>query len=299
MALWPPRNSTQRAWVAAHSISVICGTPCCWSGRGKARLQFDPRSVIRRRYTPSGVPTHPCPASLKQTLCGLDGPPSCLQVIPPSLVTTSAAPSCGTSHPWICCGSVPPVIPQPDVALMKCTDRIGAWGSPSCRHERPPSVVPSRDRVATAHPVVAPMKSTPTNSSVDPYCLVQCMPSAVVKMACEPTAQPRRGPTIWMAPSDGTKRGSIPDEVGVAPGEAAGVVVGEGVGESLALGDALTLGVGVGLVADAAVQAVRTTTMALTTAMRKAMVMQRREPPRRAPAYIDPPPFPRRRRRLL
>ena len=85
-----------------------------------------------------------------------------------------------------------------------------------------------------------------------------------------------------MAPSDGTKRGSIPDEVGVALGEAVGVVVGEGVGESLAVGDALTLGVGVGLVADAAVQPVRTTTMALATAMRTAMVMQRRTPSRRA-----------------
>jgi len=81
-----------------------------------------------------------------------------------------------------------------------------------------------------------------------------------------------------MAPSDGTKRGSIPDEVGVALGEAVGVVVGEGVGESLAVGDALTLGVGVGLVADAPVQPARTITIRLvapSTGKRKPTLMQR------------------------
>jgi hypothetical protein len=107
-------------------------------------------------------------------------------------------------------------------------------------------------------------------------------------MACEPTAQPRRGPTIWIAPSDGTKSGSMPDDVGVALGDDVVSVVGVGVGESLADGDALALGVGlgVGLVAEAAVQPVRTTIIALaapSTAMRKAMVMQRRKAPRRAP----------------
>jgi hypothetical protein len=145
--------------------------------------------------------------------------------------------------------------------------------------------------------VVALMKSTPTNSSVDAYCLPQWTPSAVAKMACEPTAHPRRGPTIWIAPSDGTKRGSIPDEVGVALGEALGVAVGEGVGESLAVGESLGLGVGVGLVADAVVQPVRMISSALAVqsrALRKAMVMQRGGPPRRAPRESNTPPFPRR-----
>jgi hypothetical protein len=102
-------------------------------------------------------------------------------------------------------------------------------------------------------------------------------------MACEPTAQPRRGPTIWIAPSDGTKRGSSPDEVGVALGEVLGVVVGTGVGESLAVGDALALGVGVGFVAEAAVQPAMTITIAPAApsrAMREATVMQRRSGPR-------------------
>src|SRR5713101_1285328 len=247
MPLWPPRNSAQSACGAAHSISVTCEKAGCWSGRDNTRLQFDPLSTVRRMKTPSAVPTHPWVASLKQTVCGFDGPPSAAQVDPPSWVTTSVAPSCGTNHPWICCGSVPPAMPKPSIALTKCTDRIGVRGSPSWRHDRPPSAVPSRDLVATAQPVVALMKSTPTNSSVEVYCFVQCAPSAVVKMACEPTAQPRRGPTIWIAPNDGTKSGSMPDDVGVALGEAVGVVVG--VGESLPVGDALTLGVGVGLVA--------------------------------------------------
>ena len=108
-------------------------------------------------------------------------------------------------------------------------------------------------------------------------------------MACEPTAQPRRGPTIWIAPSDGTKRGSSTDEVGVALAEALGVVVGNAVGESLAIGDALALGVGVGFVAEAAVQPARTISSALATpsrAIRKAMVMQRCRPPRRAPRSL-------------
>jgi len=58
------------------------------------------------------------------------------------------------------------------------------------------------------------------------------------------------------------------------------------VGESLGDGDARALGVGVGLVADAAVQPVRTITMPLaptSRAVRKAMVMQRCSSPRRAP----------------
>jgi hypothetical protein len=78
----------------------------------------------------------------------------------------------------------------------------------------------------------------------------------------------------------GTKPGSIPDDVAVGLGDAAGDGVGDGVGggvgESLADGDALALGVGVALVADAAVHPVRTTTMALAApsrAMRKAIGM--------------------------
>jgi transcriptional regulator with XRE-family HTH domain len=74
--------------------------------------------------------------------------------------------------------------------------------------------------------------------------------------------------------------------VGVGLGEALGVAVGDGVGDSPADGDALALGVGVGLVADAAVQPVRTRTTAAeapSRAMRKATVVQRRKPRCRAP----------------
>jgi hypothetical protein len=95
------------------------------------------------------------------------------------------------------------------------------------------------------------MKSTPTNSSVDAYCFVQCAPSAVLKMAWAPTAQPSRGPTIWIAPSEGTKTGSLPEELGLALGDALGVAVAEGVGGSLADGETLGVGVGVGFVAEA------------------------------------------------
>jgi hypothetical protein len=169
---------------------------------------------------------------------------------------------------------------------MKCTDRIGVGGSPNGRHDRPPSVVPKRDRVATAQPVVALMKSTPTNSSVDAYCFVQCAPSAVLKMEWAPTAQPSRGPTIWIAPREGTKTGSVPEELGLALGDALGVAVAEGVGGSLADSETLRVGVGVGFVAEAAVQPVRTRTMALAAAsraIRKAIGVQRHEAPRRAP----------------
>ena len=91
-----------------------------------------------------------------------------------------------------------------------------------------------------------------------------------------------------MAPSEGTKSGSVPDDVGVALGEAVGLAVGVGVGdgESLGDGDAGALGVGVGLVADAAVHPGRTSTMPMaptSRAMRKPMGVQRRRPPRRAP----------------
>ena len=77
----------------------------------------------------------------------------------------------------------------------------------------------------------------------------------------------------------------MPEDVGVGLGESDGVAVGDGVGESLAAGDALALGVGVGLVADAVVQPVKTISSPLAApsrAMRKAMVMQRRPPSRRA-----------------
>jgi hypothetical protein len=83
-----------------------------------------------------------------------------------------------------------------------------------------------------------------------------------------------------MAPSDGTKSGSMPDDVGVTLGESVGLVVGAGVGigESVGDGDATALGVGVGVVAEGVVHPVKTTSIALaapSTAMRKAMVMQR------------------------
>src|SRR5438445_12377419 len=142
---------------------------------------------------------------------------------------------------------------------MKCTDRIGAGGSPSWRHERPPSVVPSKERVATAQPVVALMKSTPTNSSVEAYCLVQCAPSMVAKIACDPTVQPRRGPTIWMAARAGTKPGSMPEGVGLAEADGDGVDSGE----ALADGEALRLGLGVALAPAAAAQPPSTTAAAL------------------------------------
>src|ERR1700682_1036755 len=99
-------------------------------------------------------------------------------------------------------------------------------------------------------------------------------------MAWAPTAQPRRDPTIWMAPSAGTNVGSMLDRGGVALGDAAGEGVGVGVavGESLADADALALGVGVGLVADADVQPARTSTMALIAPSRakwRGIVLQR------------------------
>jgi hypothetical protein len=129
-------------------------------------------------------------------------------------------------------------------------------------------------------------------------------------MACEPTAQPRRGPTIWIDPSAGTKAGSIPDDVGVGlvDADGDGVGVGVGVGVSLADGEALALGVGVGLVADAAVQPVRTMVMAVVAqsrAKRRGMVVQRERYPTSCganhlhAAFSTPeaanitPPFPR------
>ena len=64
----------------------------------------------------------------------------------------------------------------------------------------------------------------------------------------------------------------MPDDVGVALGDAVAVMVG--VGESLAIGDALALGVGVGFVARAEVQPARTIVMRLvapSTGKRKPM----------------------------
>jgi hypothetical protein len=70
-----------------------------------------------------------------------------------------------------------------------------------------------------------------------------------------------------MAPSAGTNMGSMPDGVGVALAESDGDGVGDGVGvavgESLADGEMLALGVGVGFVAEAEVQPVRTSAIAL------------------------------------
>src|ERR1700682_2157118 len=99
-------------------------------------------------------------------------------------------------------------------------------------------------------------------------------------IAWSPTAQPRRDPTIWMAPSAGTNVGSMLDGVGVAlaDAEGEGVGVGVAVGESLADADALAVGGAVGLVADADVQPARTSTMALMAPSRakgRGIVLQR------------------------
>src|SRR5207237_5042451 len=134
----------------------------------------------------------------------------------------------GSNHPWLCCGSLPPAIPQPCVAVAKWIDRSGTRGSPNWRQVRPLSVVPRSVRVATAQPVVALMKSTPTNSSVEAYCFVQCVPSVVAKMAWDPTAQPTRGPTIWIAARAGVKTGSRLDGVGVGLAAADGEAVAAG-----------------------------------------------------------------------
>jgi len=108
------------------------------------------------------------------------------------------------------------------------------------------------------------MKSTPTNSSVDAYCFVQRVPSAVAKIAWAPTAQPRRGPTICIAASAGTNPGSTAE--GVADGSGVGESLAEGVGDGDALGEgeALAVAVGAGLSVDAEVHPARTTATAMT-----------------------------------
>ena len=57
-------------------------------------------------------------------------------------------------------------------------------------------------------------------------------------MACEPTAQPRCGPTIWIEASAGIPPGTVPD------GAMDGVGVGDG--DAFGVGSAVALGVGVG-----------------------------------------------------
>ena len=84
-----------------------------------------------------------------------------------------------------------------------------------------------------------------------------------------------------MAANAGTKPGSMPDDVGVALGDADG----DGVAESLAYGDALPLGFGVGLAAEVDVQPLRTTKTILVApirADRRGMGMQRYSTPPRA-----------------
>src|SRR5919201_5289708 len=134
-------------------------------------------------------------------------------------------------------GLVPPAIPQPSDGLTKCTDRNGFAGSPSGCQLRPPSVVCSNERAPTTHPVVALMKSTPTNSSVEAYCFVQWFPSLVAKIACDPTAHPSREPTIWIADSAGTNSGSTPAGVADGLALAEGVLAEELVGLALAEAD--------------------------------------------------------------
>src|SRR3984893_5773465 len=67
-------------------------------------------------------------------------------------------------------------------------------------------------------------------------------------MACEPTAQPKRGPTIWMEASGGTHGGATPaavaEGVGVADGEGDGL--GVGVDSGVALGVAVARLIGGG-----------------------------------------------------
>src|SRR5437868_13939406 len=99
------------------------------------------------------------------------------------------------------------------------------------------------------------MKSRPTYWLVDEYCLLQCAPSLVVKMAPDPTAQPSRGVNIWMAASAGMKAGSVPSGVAVGVGLGVGLVDSVGVGVSEASGLAVAVEFGLGRVALAAVQA--------------------------------------------
>ena len=144
-------------------------------------------------------------------------------------------------------------MPQPSLALTKCTERIGFGPSPSAFQVFPPSVVPSTVRTPTTHPVLPLMKSTPTNCSVEASCFAQWVPSFVAKTAYAPTAQPRRGPTIWIDAKAGTKSGSMPEGDGDA--DVPGVVVLIAVADAVAIdAEALGLGDGVALTAVVAVQ---------------------------------------------
>src|SRR5438132_11002671 len=117
-------------------------------------------------------------------------------------------------------------MPHPWVLLTNWTDRIGFCASTSSCQLRPPSMVPSTSCRQTTHPVVVLMKFRPTYSLVDEYCLLQCVPSLVVKMAPDPTAQPTRGVNIWMAASAGMKAGSVPSVVAVGGGLGVGWAYG-------------------------------------------------------------------------
>jgi transcriptional regulator with XRE-family HTH domain len=98
-----------------------------------------------------------------------------------------------------------------------------------------------------------------------------------VKIAPDPTAQPSRGVTIWIAPSAGMKLGSVPSGVGVGVdvgvGDAVGeaVALAESVGVDVAEGSELAVALGRGLklgrVAVVAVQAADRTAIATVNPM--------------------------------
>src|SRR2546421_8802074 len=167
-------------------------------------------------------------------------------------------------------------MPQPSSALMKCTERIGFGPSPRACQVFPPSVVPNRVRTPTTHPVLALMKSTPTNCSVEASCFAQWVPSFVAKIAYAPTAQPRRGPTIWIEASAGTKSGSMPDGDGDAEG--VGTLVLDAVADALAASEADALGLG-DAVALAAVLAVQPLSVASAAIVERAARRPGRDPP--------------------
>src|SRR5207248_29582 len=88
--------------------------------------------------------------------------------------------------------------------------------------------------------------------------------SMVAKIACAPTAQPRRGPTIWMAASAGTKAGSTPDGVGVGVGDGESLAEEAGEADGLGEGDAVGVSDAGGLIAAAGAQPPRRMATATT-----------------------------------
>src|SRR3977135_1328426 len=86
-------------------------------------------------------------------------------------------------------------------------------------------------------------------------------------MACEPTAQPESGPTIWIEASAGTAPGTAPDGRAEGVGGGDGATLGVGVGTGIALAVAvirLTGGGGVFRLSDRSCQAPRAMTRPAT-----------------------------------